>query len=755
VLVLVIDVTSLLFSSITASFLMDATLSPHNAELTLGTIAVPSEFETITTLRAQLARAENRLAQSQHLAQIGSWELDLQTQELWWSTEVYELFALNPDEFKPSFENFLKAIHHRDRDMVREAYFRSVAEREPFHLEHRVIMPDGTVRAVMKRCVTIYNAEGQPLRSVGTVEDVTSQRDAQHRLRLAASVFENTHEGVIIVDAAMNVVDINHAFMEISGYSREESVGQQAGFWRSDRHDISFYRNLWREVEQSGRWHGEIWNRHKSGVAFPTWLTISRVDDHDGNTTHYVGVFTDITTVQRSHERLQYAAHHDALTGLPNRMLLEERLGQATKRAQRRSRRFAVVFIDLDHFKAVNDNFGHPVGDALLQEVADRLCHAVRAGDTVARIGGDEFVVLFDDIPGADQAAIATQKLLKSLEPPVQLEPGEVNVSCSIGVSLFPEDGRDAATLMRNADTAMYRTKAHGRNGFSFYTAELTASALERSTLEKGLIHALAQHDFQLHYQPQISLRTGRICGVEALIRWDHPELGTIAPERFIPIAEASGLIIPIGAWVMQTACAQAQQWLEEGVTFGAMAVNISGQQINRGDLPALVRKSLADTGLPPERLELEMTETFIMTQSDAAVRQLEELRDLGVQLAIDDFGTGYSSLSHLKQLPVHKLKIDQSFVRAIPDCDDHRTISRAMLALADILDLRVIAEGVETQAQVDFLLQAGCDEAQGFFYAHPVDATETRHFMQSWPRMRSEARPHDTPVGAFSGNRV
>ncbi|MCU7846309.1 MAG: EAL domain-containing protein [Candidatus Thiodiazotropha sp. (ex Monitilora ramsayi)] len=567
----------------------------------------------------------------------------------------------------------------------------------------------------------IRDKRGTPQAMLMSLHDLGHSRKVEERLRLAASVFENTAEGVSITDADANIIRVNQAFVDITGYQSEEVIGKNSNILKSGRHDKRFYQNLWRSLEETGQWQGEIWNRRKNGSIYPEWLTISAVYDEDQALTHYVGIFTDISQIKHSKAQLDHLAHHDALTDLPNRILLNEYVEQAIRHAGRYRSEFAIIMLDLDNFKHINDSLGHSAGDQLLLEVATRLANSAYQDDTVARIGGDEFVILMEDIGRADDVGIAIEKLMSSLTDPYVLEGHTVQISASLGICLYPRDGKDPTTLLRNADAALYRAKEEGRNTYQFYTEELTHKAFERILLESNLRRALELDELYLLYQPQIDLHTGKVIGVEALIRWQHPELGMIPPGRFIPLAEESGLIQQIGNWVLRTACKQGVQWIEQEVEFGTIGVNVAGPQIQRGTLPSEVRIVLDETGFPASRLDLEITEGFIMQQVDSAIAQLEQLRQLDVTLSIDDFGTGYSSLSYLKQLPINKLKLDQSFVKDIPDNPDDTAISQAIIAMGKSLGLTIIAEGVETAEQASFLKEAGCQEAQGYLYSKPV----------------------------------
>ncbi len=559
-----------------------------------------------------------------------------------------------------------------------------------------------------------------------TVEHV----QAEQRLRQAATVFENTSEGVTITDAKANIIAVNKAFTEITGYSEHEVLGRNQRILQSHRHDRAFYDALWSALKMSGHWQGEIWNRRKNGEIYPEWRTISSVRDCTGAVVQYVSVFSDISSIKRSQEQLDHLAHHDPLTDLPNRLLLNARLTHALEHTKRSGCRVAVLFLDLDCFKNINDTLGHHVGDELLQAVARRLQAGIRGEDTVARLGGDEFVIVLENLRHSEDAAIIAQTILAAFARPFELQGREIFVTTSIGISSYPDDGKTVHELIRNADTAMYRAKEQGRNHYEFYTLELTETAFERFTLETSLRYALERDELVLYYQPQLSLEDGQVVGVEALVRWRHPQMGLVSPDKFIPLAEEIGLIGAIGDWVLRTACAQAKAWQQAGLPLFVMAVNLSGRQIIHRDLVEKVRLALETTGLAPRFLELEITESSIMGQAQKAITNMRSLKALGVTLAIDDFGTGYSSMGYLKRFCLDKLKIDRSFVRDIPTDSNDEAITRAIIAMGHNLQLKVIAEGVETQEQRTFLREHGCHEMQGYLISPPVSAECLQTFL-------------------------
>ncbi|AYF88816.1 bifunctional diguanylate cyclase/phosphodiesterase [Pseudomonas sp. DY-1] len=572
--------------------------------------------------------------------------------------------------------------------------------------------------------------------------DVTERQQMQEKLLQAATVFESTAEGVMITDTEQRITAVNRAFSEITGYSESEALGQSPRMLASGQHDSAFYAAMWHQLEREGHWQGEIWNRRRNGEPYPEWLTISAVRDRHQQVTHYVGVFADISPLKHAQARLDFQAHHDSLTGLPNRLLFESRLQLALADAATEHHHGAVLFIDLDRFKHINDSLGHPVGDLLLKGIATRLREQLRDIDTVARLGGDEFIILLPGLHNASDAQTVANKLLACFEAPIPAGQHEFFMSASIGISLFPEHGLDVATVVKNADAAMYRAKARGRNRIEFYTRDLTSQATERMALETELRRALERNELSLSYQPKFSLQHQTLVGAEALVRWYHPQFGEIPPERFIPLAEECGLILPLGDWVLEHACRQMQQWQEDHAPFGPLSVNLAGAQLRQPLLMERLRLLLQGLGLEPQRLQLEITESFIMSQAEEALSVLHSLKTLGVQLAIDDFGTGYSSLSYLKRLPLDVLKIDKSFVRGLPDDPNDAAISRAIIALGRSMQLTVIAEGVETKAQEYFLAAEGCEQIQGFIVSAALPAeTFARKFLSPQPAIGAQQK--------------
>ena len=548
---------------------------------------------------------------------------------------------------------------------------------------------------------------------------------AGRALRQAAAVFESTRDGVFITDLDASIVAVNRAFTHITGYSEFEALGSNPRILQSGRHDTSFYKAMWRAVLESGFWQGEVWNRRKNGELYQQLLNISTVRDESGQASHYVAVMTDISQLKRSEAKLDHLAHHDALTDLPNRLLLQSRVQHAIERAERQHEHVGLLFIDLDRFKNVNDSLGHPVGDELLCAIAQRLRARLREADTLARLGGDEFVLLIESMTAPDDAARVAHSLLELMQAPFRLAQGrDIYIGASIGIAVYPEDGKTVTELIQHADVAMYQAKAAGRGAFRFYTEAMSRAAQDRLHLDTRLRRALERGEFHLHYQPQIDMTSGRVVGAEALIRWMDPDEGMVSPARFIPVAEESGLIVPIGEWVLRTACAQARAWQDAGHAI-SIAVNLSARQLQHTDLAQYLSALIAEFGLRAGRLELELTESMLAEDHQQTEERLRAMKALGVALSIDDFGTGYSSLAYLKRFPIDVLKIDQSFVRDIPQDRNDMEIAATIIAMAHTLKMRVVAEGVETEEQLAFLKDRECDAWQGYLCSSPVPAGE------------------------------
>ncbi len=557
-----------------------------------------------------------------------------------------------------------------------------------------------------------------------------SLRDSAEKLRLSAKVFESSCEGIVIADAEMHILSTNSAFTRVTGYREDEVSGKTMHLLNATRGDPEMLRRMLHELKDADNWQGEVLHQRRNGETYPAWLHVSVIRDAGNRPCNYIMGFLDISDRKQAEARIEFMAYHDPLTGLPNRRLGIDRLNQAIAYADRAGSKTALIFLDLDNFKTINDSFGHAVGDLLLKAVASRLGECMRDCDTICRQGGDEFLLVLGNVLNADAITAVTEKLLDALAATFEIEGNELSTSTSIGIAVYPDDGRDIETLLQRADTAMYHAKETGRNAYSFFTEQMNIDAVEHHRTRVGLLHALHRGEFRLNYQPQIDLATGAVVGAEALIRWNHPQRGELAPDQFITVAEDSGLIVPIGDWVLREACRQAAAWRSSGLPQLVVAVNVSAIQFTRGDLEASVRTALEESGLPPACLELELTESILIQNTEQVLQTVQRLKSLGVMLSIDDFGTGYSSLAYLTRFKVDKLKIDRSFVCDMENQPNNALMVRAIIQMAASLNLKTIAEGVEDEDLVAFLRNQHCEEAQGFYFSHPMPAVEFADYL-------------------------
>lgn len=560
-------------------------------------------------------------------------------------------------------------------------------------------------------------------------------RDAFERFDLSlkgaqfSRIYENTVEGIIITDQNSVIQAVNPAFSTITGYSPHEVIGKTPALLKSGRHDRDFYREMWATLRDKGMWTGEIWNRRKNGEVYPEWLNITEIRDSLGNVTQYVALFNDVTEHKRNEERLRHQAYHDALTGLPNRLLFGENLELALNQAERAAHGVAVMLMDLDRFKYVNDTFGHDYGDKLLIMVAERLRSVIRKGDTLARMGGDEFTLLLPAVRDPSEIARVAEKIFGQFSTPFVIEKNDFTVTASIGVSTYPQDGDSPEALLKNADSAMYQAKEAGRNNCVYFTAAMNEKMKERLVIENELRRAIDAGELEVYFQPKQRLADGVLIGMEALVRWNHPQQGLVMPGRFISVAESSGLIIPLGWFVLEQACRRTAAWNRGGADL-RVAVNLSAYQFRDKGMLEVITQVLEQSGLDPHHLEIELTESLVMSDPEENIEQLVMLKRLGIAIAIDDFGTGYSSLSYLKRLPVDTLKIDQSFVTGVAKDAHDAELVRTIIGMAHGFKLEVVAEGVETAEQLDFLRRHECDLVQGYLYSHPLPADDFEAFL-------------------------
>lgn len=584
---------------------------------------------------------------------------------------------------------------------------------------------DGAIYWESASISPLRDDSGQITHYIAVKEDISARKRAEEQLRLNATVFETTTEGIMVTDAENRIKTVNPAFTRITGYLEAEVIDKDPRLLSSGRHDAAFFAHMWDRLLRHGAWSGEIWNRRKDGTVFPTWMSLATIRNEQGQPAEFVSVFSDITQRKSDEEQIRYQANYDALTGLPNRTLLRDRLEQSLAAAHREEREIALLFVDLDRFKLVNDSLGHVAGDALLQQVAERMLALLRKSDTLARFGGDEFVVLLPEVVAGSGVVRVAEEIIAELTRPIQLAGRDCFIGASVGIALYPSDGSDADALLRHADMAMYRAKEAGRNRYQFFTPGMQHAIRAKAELEQELRLALDRDQLVLYYQPQVEARTGRLVACEALIRWQHPTLGLIAPDQFVPLAEESGLIDPIGRWVLQTACHQLRQWRDQLCSGLRMAVNVSPRQRQLGleakDLEAI----LSAAGLDGSALVLEITESLMLDSSDAPLAWLSRCRDLGMRLSIDDFGTGYSSLSYLKRFQVDEIKIDRSFIAGLPERRDDLSLVETIIAMANNLGMELVAEGVENDLQRVWLREHGCQLLQGYLFGHPQPAEQ------------------------------
>ena len=706
---------------------MTASIVRETADTVPYVVVVAEDVSGRRTAEDALRASEERFELAMRGSTDGLWDWDLVQGGVYYSPRWAAMLGYTLDELDTGYDTWRSLVHPDDLSDA-ERRIREVTEgqSESLSLEFRLRTRNGDWRDILSRGFAVRAPDGRALRMIGTHTDITDRKRDEADLRRAAAVFTNTQEAVVITDAVGRVVDINPAFTTITGWTRDETLGASLAFLQSGRHDRAFYAELWRTIAISGHWQGEIWNKRRSGEVFPAWLNVSSVRDESGRVVNHLGTFVDIGPLKQSEARLAHLAHHDPLTDLPNRILLLEELDRAVDRAVTEGGTGAVLFLDLDRFKNVNDSLGHAAGDELLWLVSLRLRRELPEGAMLARLGGDEFVGLIGDVGDHDGAATLAARLIERLDQPFVLADGqEIFISTSIGVSLFPADGVVANELIQHADAALYEAKGAGRATHRFYEEVLTTAAAVRLETEAGLRRALERDEFELHYQPLVSAADGRIRGVEALLRWRDPLNGLIPPDRFIPIAEETGLIIAIGEWVLRDACRQMRAWLDAGLKLDTLAVNLSAREFQRADVPRRIAEVLAETGVPAHCLELEITEGALMDQGSEAERRLAALKQMGVRLAIDDFGTGWSSLAYLRRLPIDKLKIDRSFVNDMPGDPTSVEIASAIISLARNLKLEVLAEGVETRAQFDELVRLGCDMVQGWYFSRALPAAD------------------------------
>jgi diguanylate cyclase (GGDEF)-like protein/PAS domain S-box-containing protein len=678
----------------------------------------------------ELRQKEKRLAAAQRIARMGNWEWEAGPGELHCSAEALRIFGWPSAEAASGLALLLDRVHPEDRERVEDALDEALADGHPGDLDHRILLPGGDVRHVQTQMEAAVDSLGRTERLTGTVQDITERKLFEEKLLLAGKVFDHSSEMIMIADADFLLIDVNPACCRLTGFDRQELIGGDIRTLQSSHQDEHFARRIMETLGQSGRWQGELWSRRRDGETFPALVAISAVKSETGAVSHYVAVASDISKLRDTEARLQHLTQFDPLTDLPNRLLFQDRLEQALIHAARNSGVVGVLSLDLDNFKEINDTLGFQAGDQVLQMVARRVASRVRKSDSVARLGSDEFAVILRELNRNESGALVAQRILEVLNKPFALAGKEFYLTASIGLALYPDDAEAGEELARKAGAAMDFAKQQGKNRYQFFSAELNSRAHERLLLKTGLRRALERHEFLLHYQAKFDSQSGTLSGVEALVRWQHPDRGLVPPLQFIPLAEEAGLIVPLGEEVLRLACAQNRDWRQRGFAPLRVAVNLSAHQFRDAALVEVVARVLAETGLPATALELEITESALMLDTYRAYDTLCKFKEMGITIALDDFGTGYSSLSYLKRFPVDTLKIDYTFVKNIFANAEDAAIVKAIIAMARSLKMRTIAEGVETEEQRVFLREQGCDEVQGYVAGMPAPAVEVERFL-------------------------
>jgi len=676
-----------------------------------------------------VAQSEERLKLALDAASLGVLEWTPSSNRLKGDTYLGMLFGNRPQPLDEPWETFIARVDEADRERVGNALTAKLPGSEAVCVDFRIAGEESPPRRMEAHAKT-YGTTGNVQRVVGILQEVTRRYEDEVLLRQSSVVFQTTAEAIVITDAKRRMVAVNSAFSRITGYAQEAVIGLDPDILLRATPVLESYADCL-ESDAAGFWQGEVRCHRSDGMAFPAWQSVSVVRDAEGGLTHFVTAFSDVTAIYEAQQKLHHLAHHDSLTGLPNRLLFDDRLNTAIEQAARHEQRCLLLFLDLDGFKVINDTLGHAVGDELLRVVADRLKSVLRSSDTIARLGGDEFVILAGSI-NPDYTAQLAQKILDQLRVPIPVSGELLSVTGSLGIAVYPENGADSQQLMRAADMAMYTAKAEGRNRYHFYAEDMSERARHRMDIEQGLRRALVSESLVVYYQPRVDLTDGRVAGVEALVRWQHPERGIISPASFIGIAEECGIIEQLGRWVLHRACCEMLEIVQaqpSGEAFH-LAVNVSARQFLGADFVAIVRSVLSKTGFPASALELEITESTLQG-TERSLSILRALEALGVAVSIDDFGTGYSSLSVLRDLPIKRIKIDRSFIVDLPESENQRAVVEAIVALSKAMSMSITVEGIERTAQAEVLQRLGCQEGQGYLFARPMPFAALLAYLQ------------------------
>jgi diguanylate cyclase (GGDEF)-like protein/PAS domain S-box-containing protein len=698
-------------------------VAERTAELAVINQDLEAEIAERVETEQALRSSEASLSEAQRIAQLGNWRWDFTTDDLWWSDEVYRIYGIarGPAVDKPLLPIFVGCLDPSNGKKVVDTLRSAFSDTQPVSIDHRIVTGDGLKRTVQEQAEVYFDDAGLPVGLRGTVQDITDRSLAEQELRKLTQVVEQSPASVIISDTKGAIEYVNAKFVDVTGYASDEILGKDLLDLQSGLTAEAAYDDMWDTVLAGNEWRGELHSRKKNGNSYWEYASVAPIKSPSGVITNFIHSKEDITLRKEYEERLLRQANFDDLTGLPNRVLALDRLSQAIAGAHHGNHSVVIMHIDVDNFRNVNDLLGRATGDRLLKEAAERLNRCLHKGDTVARLGSDEFLAVLPGVNAAVHAEVVAQDILDAVGRPFVMGGQEVFLTASMGLTVYPSDGYDPQVLMRDAEAAMYRAKERGRNAYRFFTPEMNAQAVQRVEIENNLRDANQRNELFLHYQPIVKPATGDVVGAEALLRWQNPDLGMVWPDQMIPIAEETGLIVSIGAWVLDTACADAKSWHDQGAPGLRVTVNLSPQQFSSGDLATVVSDALERSGLAPEFLELEIKESLIMADDPATVATLLEIREMGVRLSIDDFGTGYSAINYLKRFPFDVLKIDRSFVRGLGDDPQNQTVATAIIAMAHSLDIEVVGEGVETAEELKFLLGESCDQVQGFYFSEPL----------------------------------
>ncbi len=697
----------------------------NDSNETLGLIGISRDITEIHTKNEKILHLNERMELALQANLDGLWDWNLLNDAVYFSPRWKEMLGYLENELENKFSTWKERIHPHDIEDILSSVEENInAETKYFERVHRLRHKDGSWVWIQARGKTIYDENHKAIRMTGTHTDITEKRALQLKYAQQSQIIDQIHDSVISTDLEGMITSWNIGSEMILGYTKEEILGKHISIIYLKEEHQKLQDNM-KRLKETGEVHSVVHLVKKCKIVIDADLTLSLLKDESNHVIGFIGYSQDITQKKKAQDALDFQAHHDALTGLPNRLLFNDRLEHSIKKAQRNKQIMALLFIDLDHFKEINDSLGHAVGDEILKTVTDRLSQTIRKEDTLARLGGDEFTIIVENLNHAQDISFLAQKIIDELSTPIKIEDNILYVSSSIGISLYPDDGGSAQNLLKYADAAMYKAKDEGRNNYQFYSSEMTELAFERVVMETSLRESLKRGDFIVYYQAQVDAQNNKIIGMEALVRWNHPSMGIISPAKFIPLAELTGLIIELDQIVMRTAMIQFVQWYEQGLNPGRLALNLAIKQLEKKDFLLMFKSLLHETRCKAQWIELEVTEGQVMTHPEEAIEILNQISALGIELAIDDFGTGYSSLSYLKKFPIDKLKIDQSFIRDIPHDIEDIAISQAIIALAKVLNLTIIAEGVETKDQKEFLLNNGCTNIQGYYYSRPLPAKE------------------------------